>query len=195
MNSHNKKVFKQGGQLRSLAIIALAMVPTVALVLWYVSPSEPAPTDSPSGVAPAAQSAPALEPLGLGPVTDVRDLAALPDGHPEVGRRSPSTSNEIAVTVSYAGDLAAVPDSALVYVFVREPGSRMPLAVERRNPGELPISVSFSGDGLSGTELEVVGRLTMDGDVRLKSGDLEVAQQLDPDSTGPVRLVIAGSGG
>lgn len=195
MNPQNKQVIKQGGRLRSLGIIALAMVPTVALVLWYVSPSEPAPTVSASGVAPATESAPAMAPLGLGPVTDARDLAVLPDGHPEVGRRSPSTSNEIAVAVSYAGDLAALPDSALVYVFVREPGSRMPLAVERRKPGELPISVSFSGEGLSGTELEIVGRLTMDGDVRLKSGDLEVAQSLNPDAEQPVRLVIAGSGG
>lgn len=195
MNPLNRHVIKQGGRLRSLAIIALAMVPTVALVLWYVSPSEPAPAVSPSGVVPGTGIAPGLAPLGLGPVTDARDLAVLPDGHPEVGRRSPSTSNEIAVTVSYAGDLAALPDSALVYVFVREPGSRMPLAVERRNPGELPISVSFSGENLSETELEIVGRLTMDGDVRLKSGDLEVAQPLNADTKQPVRLVIAGSGG
>ena len=83
-----------------------------------------------------------------------------------------------------------LPASALVYVFVREPGSRMPLAVERRDPGELPISVSFRGEGLSETGLEVVGRLTMDGDVRLKPGDLEVARSLGPDAEQPRRLVL-----
>ncbi len=195
MNSEKNQVIKQGGRLRSLAIIALAMVPTVALVVWYVSPSESVPTVSASGVAPATENDPTRAPLGLGSVTDARDLAVLPDGHPEVGRPSSSTGKEIAVTVSYAGDLAALPDSALVYVFVRKPGSRMPLAVERRKPAELPISVSFSGASLSGTELEIVGRLTMDGDVRLKSGDLEVAQPLNADAKQPVRLVIAGSGG
>lgn len=136
-----------------------------------------------------------MSPLGLGTLTDARDLTPLPDGHPDIGRRPTSTANEISVSVSYAGDVTALPGSALVYIFVREPGNRMPLAVERREPGELPISVSFSGEGLSGTELEVVGRLTMDGDVRLKPGDLEVAQQLNTDAERPLRLVLGGSEG
>lgn len=181
---------KQAVRFRSLGIIVLAMVPTVALVLWYVYPSGPVQTVNATAAAPLTTGDPVLEPLGLGSVTDARDLAALPAGHPEIGQRPVSTANDISVRVAYAGDVKTLPASALVYVFVREPGSRMPLAVERREPGELPLSVSFSGDSLSETGLEVVGRLTMDGDVRLKPGDLEVARPLKPDAERPVRLVL-----
>ncbi len=180
-------------RFRSLGIIVLAMVPTVALVLWYVSPSEPVPTVSASAAAPATAGDFAVALPGLGSMTDARDLAVLPEGHPEIGRRPVSTADDIAVRVTYSGDVTKLPASALVYVFVRKPGSRMPLAVERRDPGELPISVSFRGEGLSATSLEVVGRLTMDGDVRLKPGDLEVATSLQPDSERPVRLNLSDS--
>jgi len=74
--------------------------------------------------------------------------------------------------VSYGGDPAALPESAAVFVFLREPGQRMPIAVGRFEPAELPLRVAFGplGDGAA----ELVARLSLTGGVEGDARDVEV---------------------
>ncbi len=186
----------QRSRLGTLGVIVLAMVPTVLLITWYLKPwghnlpADSAGVDS-AVVGPAAPTGPPS--FGSVAAADDRDGVRLP--HP--GSDAVGTGAGLTINVSYQGDVTALPGAALVYLFIREPGNRMPLAVERREPGTLPIQVSFKGEALARSDLEVVARLTMDGGVRLQPGDVEVSRRLDPADLArePLRLVLPAPAG
>ena len=79
--------------------------------------------------------------------------------------------------VSYAGDKTSLGDSAMVYVFLREPGSRMPLAVQHFAAAGLPQSVRFPGLPPQ-QAVELVVRLSMSGRVDRSPEDLELIQSV-----------------
>jgi len=95
--------------------------------------------------------------------------------------------------VSYAGDVAGLGTSAMVYVFLREPGSRMPLAVQHFPAADLPQSVRFPG--LSPQQaVELVVRLSKSGRVDRSPEDLELIRTVN--STHPPEtqsMVLAGT--
>jgi hypothetical protein len=80
------------------------------------------------------------------------------------------------VDLSYADDRAQLPEEAMVYVFLRTPGKRMPLAVQHFSARELPHTVSFAGAGNEAVEL--VARLSVSGRVDRSPGDVEVVERL-----------------
>jgi hypothetical protein len=82
----------------------------------------------------------------------------------------------VTVEVSYAGPRELLTDSAMVYVFLRPPGKRMPLAVEQFSGRELPRAVSFAG--ARDEPVELVARLSPSGRVDRSAEDVEVVQQL-----------------
>lgn len=93
----------------------------------------------------------------------------------------PATASALEVAVAVASELKGrVQADDTLFIFARAPGSRMPVAAERRRAGELPLTVvlddsaSMSGQPLSGFEkLEVVARISRSGSVRPAPGDLE----------------------
>jgi len=82
----------------------------------------------------------------------------------------------VTVEVSYTGPRELLTDSAMVYVFLRPPGKRMPLAVEQFSGRELPRAVSFAG--ARDEPVELVARLSPSGRVDRSAEDVEVVQQL-----------------
>ena len=80
----------------------------------------------------------------------------------------------IEVAVSYQGSAQTLPESSVVYVFVREVGKKMPLAVEKMLPSELPVQFGFAERKDQTRDLEVVARLSLSGNVYREAGDVEV---------------------
>ncbi len=101
----------------------------------------------------------------------------------------------IKVDVSYAGSRKLLTDAAMVYVFLRPPGERMPLAVQQFSSHELPRSVSFAGSRNEAVELVV--RLSPSGRVDRSPEDIEVVKRLSalrhPSETLPVVLGTFGT--
>jgi hypothetical protein len=83
----------------------------------------------------------------------------------------------VNVDVSYSGDRADLGDGARVFAFLREPGERMPLAVQHFPARDLPRSVSFEGDAEGGS-VELVVRLSPTGMVDRSPADVEVTKTL-----------------
>ena len=75
-------------------------------------------------------------------------------------------------------------DAAVAFVFVRQPGTRMPLAVEHFKLADLPEVVRFSADESPG-QVEVVLRISPTGKVERSEDDIEtvaLAELGDPPS-------------
>ncbi|MCZ6889254.1 MAG: hypothetical protein O7H39_12220 [Gammaproteobacteria bacterium] len=78
----------------------------------------------------------------------------------------------IVVNVSHQGLVDPLPSTAMVYVFVREQGQRMPVAVEHFAASELPKTVSL-GTSKALTSAEVVARISPKGRVEKSADDIE----------------------
>lgn len=91
--------------------------------------------------------------------------------------KHPDTNATLLASVEYAGDAAGLPDAAKVFVFIREPGSRMPLAVEQFAPSDLPVQVGFSAPDKSVKSIEAVARLSLTGAVTKHGDDPEVVSE------------------
>lgn len=97
-------------------------------------------------------------------------------GMPQGGMSDAEAFYGVTVDVSYAGPRELLTDTAMVYVFLRPPGKRMPLAVEQFTARELPRTVSFSG--ARDEPVELVARLSPSGRVDRSAEDVELVQQL-----------------
>ncbi|MGE0624156.1 MAG: hypothetical protein AB7I04_05385 [Pseudomonadales bacterium] len=82
----------------------------------------------------------------------------------------------VNVAISYPGS-QALEKAAMVYVFLRKPGTRMPLAVQHFAAAELPKTVSFAGTGQD-EAVELVVRLSPSGRVDRSAGDVEFSRML-----------------
>jgi len=102
----------------------------------------------------------------------------------------------VNVDVSYTGDRTALGEPAMVYVFLRKPGTRMPLAVQHFAASELPRTVSFAGSGPEDA-VELVVRLSPSGRVDRSPEDVEFSRVLPgllhPPQTIPVALGDSGA--
>lgn len=102
------------------------------------------------------------------------------------------------VEVSAADGVDDSADAAMVYVFLRKPGTRMPLAVQHFPARELPKTVSFAGKGQE-EAVELVVRLSPSGRVDRSPEDVEVIESLPglrhPPQTLAVVLGAAGAAG
>lgn len=78
----------------------------------------------------------------------------------------------VNVDIRYSGVGTNLGDTAMVYVFLRKPGTRMPLAVQHFPAGELPKTVSFAGTGQADA-VELVVRLSPSGRVDASPEDVE----------------------
>lgn len=96
----------------------------------------------------------------------------LPAGGPPPG----AALYGVNVNVSYPG-AQALDSTAMVYVFLRKPGTRMPLAVQHFAATELPKAVSFAGTGQDDA-VELVVRLSPSGRVDRSAEDVEFSQML-----------------
>jgi len=98
----------------------------------------------------------------------------------------------VNVEVSYP-DSQGLDGSAMVYVFLRKPGTRMPLAVQHFAAAELPKTVSFAGTGQDDA-VELVVRLSPSGRVDRSPEDVEFVQVL-PGLLHPPQTIAAVLGG
>lgn len=114
---------------------------------------------------------------------------------------APAAAVQLLVEVDPA---LSVPDGATLFVFAREiDGPPMPVAVARLSAAELPALVTLddtmamvpgrtlAGIVASGGTLQAVARVSADGGVTPRAGDLEgVSAQLDPGNRRVVPLLI-----
>lgn len=171
--------------LKAISFVLVATLPS-AVLIWLLFGQAPS-----SNGADVAASAVRVPRLATAP--DAPQQPILPPGHPAItpstAPRGPGSSSvPLAVAVDYAGDPAALPEPAMVFVFVRAAGQRMPLLVERFAASELPRSVTLKVPDDPGTGLEIVARLSRNGDVRLDPEDREIVRSLAR-RTGPVESV------
>jgi len=100
----------------------------------------------------------------------------------------------VVADISYAGDLAELPDGAKVYLFLRAKGERMPLAVQYFDAAELPKRASFSTREPL-TDVELVARLSLSGRVEKSAGDLEAQAWIENVGHPPqTRQMVLGGG-
>jgi len=134
--------------------VVLALVAAVAIVAAIVRVMQSPPV--PSAPQPTATSANAGASDGAQPLPAA----------PAVG--------SIEVSVAYAGAVAALPQTAKLFVFVRPVGERIPLGAHSYDARELPLALAFSKptDGVD-REVEIVARLSSSGSVTLQPGDVE----------------------
>jgi hypothetical protein len=78
----------------------------------------------------------------------------------------------VVAALRYAGDAGQLAPDATVYVFLRVPGERMPLAVQYFHASELPKRVMLATTAAR-TDVELVGRLSLAGQVDRAAGDPE----------------------
>lgn len=119
------------------------------------------------------------------------------DGAPETSTAVPpgSAIYGLDVDVSAADSVDYPPEAAMVYVFLRKPGTRMPLAVQHFPARELPKTVSFAGNGRE-EAVELVVRLSPSGRVDRSPEDVEVTEVLPGLRHPPQTLdVVLGTGG
>jgi hypothetical protein len=118
-------------------------------------------------------------------------------GTPETSTAVPpgSAIYGLNVEVSAADGVDYPAEAAMVYVFLRKPGTRMPLAVQHFPARELPRTVSFAGDGPD-EAVELVVRLSPSGRVDRSPEDVEVTEALPGLRHPPQTLaVVLGSEG
>ena len=134
---------------RPVLWLVVSCLPGILLVLavaWWTAPAMPA----------------RAQPL---PTVQLRAMGAGPAGPQGV---APADAH---ARVDYLGDAALLPDSAAVFVFLRAPGQRMPLAVGRFRPAQLPLRVAFGPVPEGGAEL--VARLSISGSVEGDGRDVQ----------------------
>jgi len=136
----------------------VATVPSAVLIWLFIGPL---PSAAPGNPVPPPASA-----------ADAATLPATP-----VPATAPA-SGTVDVSVGYAGEVAALPEAATVFVFLRATGQRMPLTVERFRAGELPRQVTLAIPDHPRVGLEVVARLSRNGDVRLDQQDAQTVLSL-----------------
>ena len=138
---------------RNVVLAVIAVVVVVAAIVRVLQ-------------APSAPTAPAAPP----PTATVATGATAPG---EVVAATPAAGS-IEVGVTYAGAVAALPESAKLFVFVRPVGERVPLGAHSYNARDLPLALAFSkpADGVD-RAVEVVARLSLSGSVTLQPGDVE----------------------
>lgn len=119
----------------------------------------------------------------------VSGLAGCSDAGQSVDQASPVASVPAAVTqsaqapygvvadVRYQGNTAELDAGAKVYVFLREAGERMPLAVQYFDAAELPKQVSFTTPQPH-SNVELVARLSFSGRVEASPNDPQVVLTL-----------------
>lgn len=93
------------------------------------------------------------------------------------------------VIVDLAAPTARPPSGARVYVFLRHPGERMPLAVQQVDASALPKRLSFLGY-TPHENVELVARLSPSGRVERSEDDVEVVRMLGTLGHPPVDLSI-----
>lgn len=101
---------------------------------------------------------------------------------PTAGQRIPALganpTQSAPLSLSVRIDLAAIRDQvaydAKVYVFVREPGQRMPLGVEHFTVATLPAEVGFSTTN-NYSAVSVIARVSPSGKVEKAPGDFETS--------------------
>lgn len=129
--------------------------------------------------------------LLLGGVSGCGEETAPPVQTPPMSQ-SAMTDDEafygVTAEVSYAGPRELLTDTAMVYVFLRPPGKRMPLAVEQFSAREMPRTVSFAG--ARDEPVELVARLSPSGRVDRSAEDVEVVQELSGLRHPPQRLSL-----
>lgn len=82
----------------------------------------------------------------------------------------PNAPYGVVAEVTYAGDVSRLDSTATVYLFLREKGSRMPLAVQYFPAAELPKRASLA-TGRPLANVELVVRLSKSGQVEQSPGD------------------------
>ncbi|SCZ57971.1 cytochrome c-type biogenesis protein CcmH [Thiohalomonas denitrificans] len=134
----------------------------------------------------------------LGSTVDsaIAEARARLEGKPSASAGAPASTTELQIEVAVAPELAdrIEPDDT-VFVFAREPGSRMPVAAERRKAGELPLSITLNDDASMADrplgdfpQLEIVARISKSGSVSANPGDIEGVVTTAPEK--PVTLTI-----
>ncbi|WP_303905697.1 c-type cytochrome biogenesis protein CcmI [Thiohalomonas denitrificans] len=136
----------------------------------------------------------------LGSTVDsaIAEARARIEGKPSAsaGEPAPASTTELQIEVAIVPELAdRIEPDDVVFVFAREPGSRMPVAAERRKAGELPLSITLNDDASmanrplgSFPQLEIVARISKSGSVSANPGDIEGVVTTAPDK--PVTLTI-----
>lgn len=94
--------------------------------------------------------------------------------------------------IEFSGDTTNLPDAAKVFVFIREKGKTMPLAVEQFAPTDLPVQVGFSLPEASVQTVEAIARLSLSGAVMKHPNDPEiVSEALSTENYGrSIQLII-----
>jgi hypothetical protein len=109
--------------------------------------------------------------LSLAGCSERGESVAVPE--PVVQTRM-SGQAQLTAMVTYSGQIEKLPAEAVVFVYAREVGKTMPLAVERFTPDQLPMQVGFSNPGAEVSAVEVVARLSLTGAVARHPGDQEI---------------------
>jgi hypothetical protein len=97
----------------------------------------------------------------------------------QLDRDRTSTSNNstaapvgIVVEIDQAGLPKELPDTALLFVYIREPGKRMPIAVEYFAMTDIPAKIPFFWSDKH-TPVEVIARISPAGQVERRDADIE----------------------
>lgn len=105
---------------------------------------------------------------------------------------SVDADSTLLARIEFSGDTSNLPDAAKVFVFIREKGKTMPLAVEQFAPTDLPVQVGFSKPEASVQTVEAIARLSLTGGVMKHPNDPEiVSEALSTENYGrSIQLVI-----
>lgn len=130
-----------------------------------------------------------------------REDAASPNPLPTETRNTAVAAAMYGINaqVSYPGEMNSLAPEATVYVFLRTPGTNMPLAVQHFPASELPKRVSFAGAAQE-ENLELVARLSALGRVDRSPQDIEAVRLVSgfrhpPQSYAMVLGTTPGKGG
>lgn len=156
---------------RNLVILMLCCVPTIAIT-FVMAHRYAADEPATAGLTDAVS--------GQDEIRRVEARAMQPG--------EPFGPASVVAVVSYAGTVAHLPETAAVFVFARRSGERMPVAVERFAPTQLPAEVVFRSKG--GEALEIVARLTRLGGARLEEGDVESVIEVVAPAAGEIGVEL-----
>lgn len=134
----------------------------------------------------------ALQILWLAMLVSSCSQPAEPVDHNDAAGMPSDPESTLLARVEISGEATSFPAEAKVFVFIREKGKTMPLAVEQFAPQDLPVQVGFSKPEASISTIEAIARLSMTGAVMKHPNDPEVISE--PLSTEnyarSIRLVI-----
>ncbi len=117
---------------------------------------------------------------------------AEPIDHTAKTMSTADADSTLLARIEFSGDPTNLPDAAKVFVFIREKGKTMPLAVEQFAPTDLPVQVGFSKPEASVQIVEAIARLSLTGAVMKHPNDPEiVSEALSTENYGrSIQLVI-----